>query len=486
MKIIFCSISFLLSVFTVFAGESDYASSNSLVATYYSNAKRLLKSNPLDCIFWADKVINESKIEGNNSDLCRGIFIKGCALERLHQNKASVVLFHQSLKVAKDFKFVDLEMESLDKLSRLYAKSGNYKSAVLYATILHERKDSNAILQQKVLAKTLPGIADLNKREIKMKQLLADNSELDDNLRSNLKIIDNQGQWILIVVIVYGLIFLSFILFKRQNKIILLKNKTLTDRMHNLEVGKMELEHARYKAEESDRLKTSFLANISHEIRTPLNAIVSFSGFLRQKGKPVTERKKYIDVIHQYSESLLSLMTEIFEVARIESGEITQNPELINVNDFLEEIRIQYFLENNQTMEKRLLLVLNLNFNNTSVYLKTYPERLKSVLLHLIDNTLKYSENAKVEFGYVVKETLIEFYVRHDGKGVPNEKREDIFERFRATEKFVKPNLGQLGLGLTISKNFIESMGGQIWAKSNDDGGTNFFFTLPFHLDIKQ
>jgi len=486
MKIIFYFILFLFSVFTVIAGENDYASSNSLVATYYSNAKKLIISNPKDCIFWADKAINESIIEGNKFDLCRSIFIKGSALDRLHQNKTAMIFFLQSLKVAEEFKFDDLEMKSLDKLSTLYAKLGNYKSAVKYATLLHERKDRNAILQQKVLAKTLPGIADLNKREIKMKQLLADNSVLDDNLRSNLKMIDNQGQWILIVVIGYGLIFLSFVMFKRQNRIILLKNKTLTEQMHTLEVGKMELEHARYKAEESDRLKTSFLANISHEIKTPLNAIVSFSGFLRQKGKPVTERKKYIDVIHQYSESLLSLMNEIFDVARIESGEIKKDPEMINVNEFLEKIQTQYFLENNQASQKGFSLIFNLPSNNTVIYLKTYPERLSSVLLHLIENALKYSENAKVEFGYVIIDTFIEFYVKDDGIGYPKEKIEDIFERFKTTDESAKFGSGTLGLGLTLSKNFIESMGGHIWVKSNHDIGSTFFFTLPLDPDVKQ
>lgn len=486
MKIIFCSILFLFSVFIVVAGGSDDASSNSLITTYYNNAKKLLTSNPNDCIFWADKVITESKKDENKYDLCRSLFIKGIALEHLHQNKASVKFFHQSLKVARDFKFVNLETEALDKLSTLYAKSGDYKSAILYATLLHEKKDSNAVLQQRVLAKSLPGKVDLNKREIKLKQLLADNSALDDNLRSNLKMIDNQGEWILIIVIGYGLIFLSFIMIKRQNRIILLKNRTLTDQMHTLEVGKMELEHARYKAEESERLKTSFLANISHEIKTPLNAIVGFSGFLRQKEKSVTERKKYIDIIHQYSESLLSLITEIFEVARIESGEIKQDHEVINVNEFLKKIQAQYFSENNQAIQNGLSLVLNLQSNNTELYLKTYPERLRSVLLHLIENALKYSETAKVEFGYVIKEPFIEFYVMDDGIGIPKEKMGNMFERFDTKEGYAKMNSGPLGLGLTLSRNFVESLGGHIWAKNNNGQGATFFFTLPLHLDIKQ
>lgn len=343
-----------------------------------------------------------------------------------------------------------------------------------------------AISSQRLLAKTLPGNVDLQKSEIIIKQLIADKSVLVNHLRFNMKMIDNQKKWILIIVICYGLIFLSFIMIRYQNKLILLKNLVLTDQMHTLEDGKMELEHNRYKAEESERLKSAFLANISHEIRAPLYAIVSLSGFLRQKEKPVAERKKYIDIIHQYSESLLSLMKEIFEVARIESGEIKQDPEMIDVIEFLKDIHTQYCSGNIQVIQKGCKLIFNQQPKMPVRYFKTYPIRLRNVLLHLIENALKYSENGKVEFGYAIKEPFIEFYVMDDGKGFPNGITEDIFERFKTTADFVKSGRGPLGLGLTISKNFIASMGGSIWVERNIESGSTFFFTIPLHPDIKQ
>jgi signal transduction histidine kinase len=486
MKIILNAIIFWLSVFSVFAGESDYMSGNSLVATYYAKANRLLKSNPVDCMFWADKAISESVITGNKLDLGRGLFIKGLALEQLHQNKASLKFFHESLKVAEYFKLGDLEMDALEKLSKLYARTGDYKSAVVYASLLYDRKDSNAISSQRLLVKTLPGKVDLQKSENRMKQLIADKSVLDDHLRFNLKIIDNQGNWILIIVIGYGLIFLSFFMISRQNKLILLKNQVLTDQMLTLEDGKMELEHTRYKAEESDRLKTAFLANISHEIKSPLNAIVSFSGFLRQKGIPAAERKSYIDVIHQYSESLLSLIKEIFEVARIESGEIKQDPEMIDMIEFLKDIHNLYCSGNIPVIRKDFKLILNLQTKMAVTYVKTYPTRLRNVLLHLIENALKYSENGKVEYGYIVKGSFIEFYVMDDGKGLRNENPDEIFERFKTKADHAKSGIEPLGLGLTISKNFIESLGGHIWLEPNIIGGSTFFFTIPLNPEIKQ
>ena len=400
MKIIICAIICWFFVFTVFAGDRDYLSGNSLVETYYTNAKRLLISNPVDGLFWADKAVSESRIAGNKLDLGRSLFIKGIALEHLHQNKAALKFFYESLKVAEYFKFGDLEMDVLEKLSTLYAGTGDYKSAVLYASLLNDRKDSNAISSQRLLVKTLPGKADLHKNEIRMKQLIADKSVLDNHLRFNLNIIDNQGNWILLIVVGYGLIFLSFIMISRQNKLILLKNSVLIDQMHTLEDGKMELEHTRYKAEESERLKTAFLANISHEIKSPLNAIVSYCGFLRQQGKPVAERKNYIDVIHQHSESLLTLINEIFESARIESGEMKKDPEMIDVIELLNDIHNQYCSGDIPVIRKDFKLILNLQPNIAVRYVKTYPTRLRNVLLHLIENALKYSENGKVEYGY--------------------------------------------------------------------------------------
>jgi signal transduction histidine kinase len=486
MKTILGIILLMFSCFTLLAGESDFVSNNSLVATYYSNAKNLLKSNPTECIFWADKAITESKLGGTKQDLGRCLFIKGQAFENLHQNPAAVKLFQETLKVALDYKYFDLEIDALNKLSTLYAGTGDYKSAVYYASLLHDRKDSNTISRQRLLAKTLPGRADLQKRETRMKQLLTDNSILDNHLRTNLKTIDSQGNWILFIVIGYSLIFLSFIMIRRQNKLILRKNVILTEHMHTLEVGKMELDHNRYKAEESDRLKTSFLANISHEIRTPLNAIVSFSGFLRQKEKPVAERNKYIVIIHQYSESLLALINEIFEVARIESGEIKQQPEKIDVSEFLQKVQTQYYEDNKKAVKKGLKLTLNLQPSDSICFINTYPERLKSVIIHLIENALKYSDNGKVELGYVSKNSFIEFYVIDDGKGLKHENSDVLFERFKSTDDFPISGSGALGLGLTISKNFIESMGGHIWVKNNENKGSTIFFTLPIQLEAKS
>jgi signal transduction histidine kinase len=485
MKFIYSVAIFLISVFTVYAGEVDNTSNNSLIATYYANAKNLVQSKPVECIFWANKAIAESKIGGSNLDLGRSLFVKGQALENLHKNKAAVNVFLETLKIGEANRYFDLEIDAINKLSTLYAKEGDYKSAVLYATMLHDKKDSNTLLHQRVLAKTLPGIAYLQKREMKMKQLLADNSFLDDHLRSNLKMIDSQGNWILFIVIGYCLVFVFFIMIKRQNKLILKKNQLLTAQMHTLEIGKMELDHNLYNAEEADRLKASFLANISHEIRSPLNAIVGFSGFLRQKEKPENERRKYIEIIHRYSESLLSLINEIFTIARIESGEIKQEAETINVNEFVQKIRAQYSDESNKEIRKGIRLIMNYDALDSLCNITTYPERLKSVVLHLIDNSLKYSDSAKVEIGYMQKDAFIEFYVKDDVKASQLEKTEEIFERFRSTEFFPKPGSGDLGLGLTISKNFIESMGGKIWVKNNKIGST-FFFTLPINIDIKS
>lgn len=486
MKIIFSILLLALSFSLAFAGDTDFVSNNSLVATYYTNAKNNLNTKPEECVFWADKAIAESKISGNKLDLGRSLFIKGQALEKLNNNEASVLFIHESLKVAQYNKFFDLEIDALNKLSTLYAKSGDYKSAVHYASLLHDKKDSSVISHQKILAKTLPGKLELQQRELKMKQLLVDNSFLDDHLRTNLKTIDSQGNWILLIVIGYSLIFLFFIVIKRQNKLILKKNQILIQQMNILEVGKMELNHNLYKAEESERLKTAFLSNISHEIRTPLNAIVGFSGFLRQKDKPGSERKKYVEVIHHYSESLLSLINEIFDIARIESGEIKQDPEKLGVNDFLRKVHSTYCENNKKTIKKGHQLVLNLQPPDPVCYITTYPERFQSVLHHLIDNALKNTENGKVELGYVTKDAFIEFYVLEDGHSLPKVETNDIFERFKANQDFPKPGSGSLGLGLTISKNFIESMGGRIWIKNNIDKGSTIFFTLPVEQDLKS
>jgi len=464
-----------------FASLGENLSGNNLIETYYTNAELALKTNQKDCIYWANKAIAESINQSNYSALCRSYFIKGKANELLKRYNEAIGNYLQSKNVAHERNFSELELSVLKKIAQLYAHIGNYKSAVKYSEFLRIRKDSSEVTQLKALSKDLPGKSELDKKELKIKELRANKFQLDSHLRSNLQTIDNLGKLIFLVVISYTLIFSLLIWINRQSKSILEKNLALTSQQDKLEIGKGALEHARFKAEESDRLKTAFLTNISYETRTPLNSIMGFSELLRDRSFTSSERKKFIEIIHQHSDALLKFVVEIFDAARIESGEIIQDTEVIDVNEFLREIHTFYSLESDLACKKNIELVLFLQFGETHYQFKTIPDRLRKVINHLLETAIKRSANGKVEFGYKVIDSLVQFYVKDNSQSFETEQIDVMFERFKQTGGVLNIEDQGMGLGLTLTRNYIESMGGYIWVKRNKGSGSTFFFTLPIY-----
>ena len=479
---------YLLSIFFFFcfglisfASEGESISGNNLIDTYYSNAELALKINQKDCIYWANKAIAESLSQDNYTALSKSYFIKGRANELLKRYNEAIGDYLQCKNISHEKNLSYIELSVLKQIAELYAHIGNYKSAVKYSEILRIRKDSSEVTQLKVLSKELPGRVELDKKEMKIKELRANKSQLDSHLRSNLQTIDNLSKLILLVVVGYTLIFVSLIWINRQGKSILEKNLALTTQQDKLEIGKGALEHARFKAEESDRLKTAFLTNISYETRTPLNSIMGFSELLRDRSFSSTERKKFIEIIHQHSDALLKFVVEIFDAARIESGEIIQDTEVIDVNEFLREIHTFYSLESDLACKKNIELVLFLQFGETHYNFKTIPDRLRKVITHLIENAIRRSVNGTVEFGYKVIDSLVQFYVKDNSTSFDNEQIDVLFERFKQTGGVLNLEDQGMGLGLTLTRNYIESMGGYIWVKRNKGNGSTFFFTLPIY-----
>ena len=220
-----CIFLFCFSWINAFASEGENVSGNNLVDTYYLNAELSLKTSSKDCIFWANKAIAESTIQDNCDVLCKSYFIKGKAHEQLKLYNDAIYDYVQSRNVAMINNLSDLEFAVLKQIAKLYAHIGNFKMAVKYSELLRVRKDSSEVIQLKAVAKDLPGKVELDKEEVKIKQLIADKSQLDSHLRSNLRTIDNQGKWILFIVLGYSLVFISFIWMSLKRVQFISKNR---------------------------------------------------------------------------------------------------------------------------------------------------------------------------------------------------------------------------------------------------------------------
>jgi signal transduction histidine kinase/CheY-like chemotaxis protein len=238
-----------------------------------------------------------------------------------------------------------------------------------------------------------------------------------------------------------------------------------------------ELEIAKEKAEESDRLKTAFLHNISHEIRTPMNAIIGFSGLLSDQNVEAEKRSQYTDIIVQSSNHLLSVINDIMRIASIEAGQENLAESQFDLNTALEYLHEQFWLK---ARDQNTSLELKISLPDKEIELIADETKLVQVLSNLIDNALKFTKKGSVTFGYRINENELEFFVQDSGIGIAPELHEEIFKRFHQVESTNTRKFGGSGLGLSISKAYVELMGGRIWVTSELNQGSVFYFTIPY------
>jgi PAS domain S-box-containing protein len=237
-----------------------------------------------------------------------------------------------------------------------------------------------------------------------------------------------------------------------------------------------ELIIAKGKAEESDRLKSAFLANMSHEIRTPLNSIIGFSGLLADPFFEEEDRKEFIHHIVSNGNNLLNIISDIMDISKMESGEMTIRKKQINAQKFISDIKSQFSF---QAEAKNLELKLILPKTDEEPIIFADEDRLVQIFNNLISNALKFTSNGSIEIGYQLKVDLLEFFVKDTGIGILSKHYDIIFDRFRQIEDAKTRTYGGNGLGLAIAKNLVELMGGEIWVSSEIGIGSVFYFTLP-------
>jgi len=244
-----------------------------------------------------------------------------------------------------------------------------------------------------------------------------------------------------------------------------------------------DLIKAKEKAEESDRLKSAFLANMSHEIRTPMNGIIGFAEMLKEPGLTGDEQQKYLSVIEKSGERMLNIINDIISISKIESGQMEIYISETNINDQIDFI---YTFFKTAAEQKGLVLFVEKILSSKEAFIKTDREKVYSILTNLVRNALKFTHKGSIEIGYKKKENEIEFYVKDTGAGIQVERLEIIFERFRQGNESLSRNYEGAGLGLSISKAYVEMLGGRIWVESEEGKGSTFYFTIPSFVEMGE
>lgn len=241
---------------------------------------------------------------------------------------------------------------------------------------------------------------------------------------------------------------------------------------------------AKEKAEESDRLKTSFLSNMSHEIRTPLNAIIGFSDLLNREDFDQNVRDEYLEIIKRSGDQLLHIINNILDVSLIETGQITLQEKPFHLNELLDEVLIELRKQIAQK-NKPINTQAQYHFSANQDKIIGDRERIMQVLTKLVHNAENFTQQGIIEIGYTYRHPHIAFYISDTGEGIPQHEQEVIFERFIQLDKEKTTVSSGTGLGLTIARGLVKLMGGSISLTSTAGEGATFQFTIPYKPDSK-
>ncbi len=229
-----------------------------------------------------------------------------------------------------------------------------------------------------------------------------------------------------------------------------------------------------------DEVTTTFLANISHEIRTPLNGIIGFAELLLKKDIPIDKQRQFLGIIYNNGSYLLRLITNMLDLSRIEAGKIELYKTKFSVNRLLYDLQLFFLMDLKNNKKENISIKVGTVLGDGADWVIADELRIKQVLINLISNAIKFTTNGEVSYGYkTITNNILEFYVQDTGPGIDKAAINIIFDRFRQANDTIASKYGGSGLGLSISKEFIELHGGKIWP--NLKKIMDRFFTLLYH-----
>ena len=264
---------------------------------------------------------------------------------------------------------------------------------------------------------------------------------------------------------------------QRQNEEYEALNEELSESMIQIREMNIDLEKSKVKAEESDRLKSAFLANMSHEIRTPMNGILGFTNLLSKPNITGDQKEKYIDIIQKSGNRMLHTVTDLMDISMIEAGQMKVNIAPVNINEQCANL-VDFFAPEANNKGIKLLSSGILN-ENESVIL-TDLEKFYAVVSNLTKNAIKYSHKGEIKVGCNREDQNIRITVEDTGIGIPKERLDAIFDRFVQADIEDKAAYEGSGLGLSISRAYVDMLGGNMWVESEEGIGSKFHFTIPY------
>ncbi|MBW2001040.1 MAG: PAS domain-containing protein [Deltaproteobacteria bacterium] len=246
----------------------------------------------------------------------------------------------------------------------------------------------------------------------------------------------------------------------------------------DLEQKTTELEQANIDLKKLDELRSTFLANMSHELRTPLNSIIGYTDLLSDRidGDITEEQENSLTKVHKNAKNLLTLINEILDMSRIESGRVELDLSAVDVQDI-----IQTTISSLEPMVNKKTLIINTDFDENLPLTYADPDRVRQVVTNLLHNAIKFTSKGRIILSVRRSQTpkFVEVCISDTGMGIREKDFDKLFDMFTPLDISATRPYGGVGLGLSICKGLVEMQGGNIWVESKYGEGSKFYFTLP-------
>jgi len=403
--------------------------------------------------------------------------------------KSAMDFTQKSLKIIKDIganisiSEIYLQLSDIDAAQKNYQSAlENYKLYKAYADTIFNEKIVNEISKIETLYKYN------NEKELNLIKQQKKEAVYTEKMKRREMFIILIAVVLLISFIALTLLFYLYQTKKKANVKLNQKNREINSQREQLAKHKDILEEKveqrtsellieKGKAVESEKLKTAFLNNISHEFRTPLNGILGFSSLLVDSDLTEEERLKYSNIVKESCDHLLNIVDDTIEISEVHSNQIVISKTPTNISEIIStvinELRVSAQLKN-------LKINVDIQLTQKQQIVLTDEYKIKRFFWHLINNAIKFTNDGYINItGKITENNQFLFTIEDTGIGISDEMLKVIFEPFRQVETDTTRNYGGNGVGLALSKAYIELLGGSIWIKSKLNKGTTVFFTFP-------